>query len=133
MLLENLQISQAQYKPALAAKAVKSIAKYRQTSAQGLLLLGVLRLSTSGRKSLREAGVSWIERETGICFILGPGILVDRQISVTHRVKRPDEAIPQLRERAGLVAEALLDPHRLRSLEFGVLADDLFSRRHRWS
>ena len=99
-----------QYKSVLSSEMAKRLAERKQSAAPGtLLLLGVPRLAANGRKLLRDAGMSWIERDTGICFILGPGILVDREVSVPAHTKLPVDAVPQLRDRAGLIAEFLLN------------------------
>ncbi len=88
--------------------------------ADGRTLVATMRLAPRARAVLRNADVSWIERDTGRCRLSGPGMLVDVDIGPdpesrtgAPRGSRPVKAPPALlRDKSGLLAEALLiRPH----------------------
>jgi len=79
------------------------------------VLIATTRLAPRTRTLLRDAGLSWLERETGRCRLYAPGLLVDivvhpdlDRVHETGRHTRPRTAVPKLRDRSGLIAEALL-------------------------
>jgi hypothetical protein len=97
---------------ALAADAPRARAK---------TLVATTRLAPRARVALRNAGISWIERDTGRCHLSGPGMLVDVEIGPdpegqvdTKRGSRRRKLPPSLlRDKSGLLAEALLiRPHQ---------------------
>ncbi len=79
------------------------------------VLIATTRLAPRTRTLLRDAGLSWLERDTGRCRLYAPGLLVDvvvhpdlDRVHETGRRARPRTAAPKLRDRSGLIAEALL-------------------------
>jgi hypothetical protein len=98
-----------EYKPLLSLEAAREAVERRNEHPRAdRLLLAVNRLAPATRKVLREGGVSWIERDTGVCFIFMPGILIERLSALQKTVQPKNSGLPQLRDRAGLVAESLL-------------------------
>ena len=88
-----------------------------ETTSQGgpRLLVATLRLTPSARAVLREAGISWIEKETGRCRMSGPGLLVEIEMKGdawrkrdATRSQHPKVSPALLRDKSGLLAEALL-------------------------
>jgi hypothetical protein len=84
-------------------------------------LLATTHLTPRARTILRNADVSWIERETGRCRLSAPGMLVEVDVgplaeSETHTPRNSgSRKLPPalLRDKSGLVAETLLlRPHR---------------------
>ncbi len=71
------------------------------------LLLAVRELAPHTREILRAHRVSWIERDTGVCHIIAPGLFIDTQFQDSPSL--PKAGIPtRLRDRTGLIAETLL-------------------------
>lgn len=78
-------------------------------------LIATARLAPSTRTLLRDAGLSWLERDTGRCHLYAPGLLVDvvvppgvhRQRGIRLKVQ-PSRTAPKLKDRSSLIAEALL-------------------------
>jgi hypothetical protein len=71
-------------------------------------LLAVRELAPRTRETLKQAGLSWMESDTGVCHIVAPGILIDTQV----KEAQPAEKTPfpaKLRDHSGLIAEALLN------------------------
>lgn len=99
----------------------------RDSSAR--LLIATTNLAPRTRKLLREAHVSWIERESGRCRLYGPGLLVD---VVVHRGADGEGTARQrgrttkppslLRDKSGLVAEALLGRDHIDPVTLSELA-----------
>lgn len=104
-------------------------------------LIATTRLAPRTRALLRDADLSWLERETGRCRLYAPGLLVDVVVDPdldrengARSKARP--AVPRslLRGRSGLIAEALLrrahdDPVTLSELaETTSLSRGLVSR-----
>jgi hypothetical protein len=88
-------------------KARDLIGSWRPRSSRIRLLLAVPELATRTREFLREQRISWIERDTGVCHIVAPGLYIDTQVdgSAAHSTS---PSPTRLRDRTGLVAEALL-------------------------
>ena len=104
-------------------------------------LIATTRLAPRTRALLRDAGLSWLERETGRCRLYAPGLLVDVVVdpdldSENGARSKARPAVPRslLRGRSGLIAEALLqrahdDPVTLSELaETTSLSRGLVSR-----
>ena len=87
------------------------IVNWQAPSPRTQLLVAVTELAPRTRDLLREHRVSWIERDTGICHIVAPGLFIDTQLQ--ERTSVPKAGSPtRLRDRTGLIAEALLtSPH----------------------
>jgi len=66
------------------------------------------KLAAPTREILRQANVSWIEAESGVCHFVAPGILIDTKIEEHGHQKEADSTKIRLRDRSGLIAEALL-------------------------
>lgn len=101
--------------------------------AEARLLIATTRLALRTRTILRDAGLSWLERDTGRCRLYAPGLLVDVVLHpdldrdhVTGKRARPRPAAPKLRDRSGLIAEALL----LRAHEDSVTLTELAETTH---
>jgi hypothetical protein len=77
------------------------------------MLLVTRRLTSEARATLRERGISWIERDTGCCHIIGPGLLLDR-FRAEHRVGGTRGGVAdrlpatELQGKSGVFAETLL-------------------------
>ena len=78
-------------------------------------LIATTRLAPSTRTLLRDAGLSWLERDSGRSRVYAPGLLVDVVIPTdakrrrgTRSTAQPSRTAPKLRDRSGLIAEALL-------------------------
>ncbi|WP_089408959.1 hypothetical protein [Granulicella rosea] len=71
------------------------------------LLLAVPELAPRTRELLRNERMSWIERDTGVCHIVAPGLYIDTRVSGSA-ARLPSPTPTRLRDRTGLVAEALL-------------------------
>ena len=92
-------------------RAQKVVSDWSEQSHRESLLLAVRELAPRTRETLRQAGVSWMESDTGICHIVAPGILIDTQVKEAQPAERTP--IPaKLRDRSGLIAEALLKDRR---------------------
>jgi hypothetical protein len=71
-------------------------------------LLATRQLSEPTRELFRNAGVSWVEQLTGVCRLVGPGLLVEvRAEDISQRRKAPSVRA-RLRKRSGLIVEVLL-------------------------
>ena len=80
---------------------------WRSRSSRIRLLFAVPELAPRTREFLREKRISWIERDTGVCHIVAPGLYIDTQVDGTA-AHSASPSPTRLRERTGLVAEALL-------------------------
>jgi len=79
----------------------------RKGPCAGRILITTGQLSEPMRERLREAGISWIERLSGTCRLIGPGLLVDITGKASDdRARKPVRA--RLRDKSGLLAETLL-------------------------
>lgn len=113
----------------VSEERARSIADQYQRLPSSRLLLATARLSTRSRTVLREAGVSWVEQETGRCRLAGPGLLVELTIRsgsdaapATGARRKTPPAL--LRDRSGLLAETLLGRPPGELLRLRVLAED---------
>jgi hypothetical protein len=72
------------------------------------LIIATRQLTEPLRKLLRGSDLSWVERDTGYCRLLGPGLLIDitADRSPVHESK---EVRARLRDKSGLLAEVLLN------------------------
>jgi predicted transcriptional regulator len=70
---------------------------------------------------LRQANVSWIEAETGVCHFVAPGILIDTKIEEHGRQQDSDATKIRLRDRSGLIAEAVLTSPRADELRLALI------------
>jgi hypothetical protein len=88
-------------------KARALVSSWRPHAARIRLLLAVPELAPSTKGFLREQRISWMERDTGVCHIVAPGLYIDTQVdgSAAHSTS---PSPTRLRDRTGLVAEALL-------------------------
>lgn len=102
--------------PLVSGERASAIVEQLRGSATAHPLLATKRLSARSRTILREAGVSWIERETGYCRLVAPGLLVETTIrSPSGDLAESDARHPRgkgppalLRGRSGLLAETVL-------------------------
>lgn len=88
-------------------KARGLLGMWRPRTSRIRLLLAVPELAAPTREFLREERISWIERDTGVCFIIAPGLYIDTQVDGTA-AHSMSPSPSRLRDRTGLVAEALL-------------------------
>jgi hypothetical protein len=92
-------------------RAQEVVRNWREDSLRDSLLVAVRELAPRTRETLRQAGVSWMESDTGRCHIIAPGIVIDTQL----KEAQPTERTPvpaKLRDHSGLIAEALLKDRR---------------------
>lgn len=81
-------------------------------AAGGLVLLATNRLTEQARLALRKNGISWVERDTGVCYLHARGLLIDLRrppdggetVTRARGLERPT----QFRGRSGVVVETLL-------------------------
>jgi hypothetical protein len=79
------------------------------------------KLAPPTRDILRQAKVSWIEAETGVCHFVAPGILIDAKIEEHGHQKNLDSTKIRLRDRSGLIAEAVLTSPRADELRLSTI------------
>lgn len=104
-------------------KALDLVKKWKAaTSLQPRPLVASRQLAPHTRDILREAGVSWIEAETGVCHFVAPGILIDTKVEEPGQLKDSDSTRTRLRDRSGLVAEALLNSLKIDQLRLSSIA-----------
>jgi hypothetical protein len=101
--------------PRLSGEGAARIAADSSTGRAGaaILLLAANGITEDARHVLRSAGVSWVERDTGVCYLRARGLLVDRgrpsgEGGATRKSPKGLERRTQLRGRSGLVVESLL-------------------------
>lgn len=94
--------------PVLSLERAEQIAQRAGQNPETPVLLAIRHLSERTREMLHASGCSWAEEATGIVHIVAPGLLVNvNQSSKAER--RPESAVrARLRDRSGLLAEALL-------------------------
>jgi hypothetical protein len=71
-------------------------------------LIAVRQLSAPTRELLRKERISWVEEETGVCFLGGPGLLIDTKIRDRAERQARGSGQAKLRGRSGLVVETVL-------------------------
>lgn len=100
-------------RPFSEERARDYVSAVRKASSSRRPLIATGRLTPAARRILRMAGVSWIEEQTGVLHLRGPGLFidVDQDLSkVGVPTTEPHAARPaRLRGLSGLCAEALLD------------------------
>jgi hypothetical protein len=91
-------------------KAVEFLKNRQKISTQKRTapLVAVRQLSSATRELLRKERVSWVEEETGVCFLVGPGLLIDTKIRDAAERQASGSGQAKLRGRSGLVAESVL-------------------------
>lgn len=95
--------------PVLSLERAREVAGPNRVQNSGKrLLLASRQLSARTREMLRTDGLSWAEELTGVCHLVGPGLLVDVGGSVDLERRPESPARARLRDRSGLLAEALL-------------------------
>lgn len=72
------------------------------------LLLAIRHLSARTREMLHTRGCSWAEEATGIVHVVAPGLLVNVNGVMLSELRPQTAARARLRDRSGLLAEALL-------------------------
>jgi hypothetical protein len=73
------------------------------------VLVATRQLAEATRTILRSAGVSWVERLTGVCRLVGPGLLIEVR-DKEGRARGPGVLVrARLRDRSGWLAECILD------------------------
>jgi len=72
-------------------------------------LVATRQLAEATRTVLRSAGVSWVERLTGVCRLVGPGLLIEVR-DKEGRARGPGVLVrARLRDRSGWLPECILD------------------------
>ena len=97
--------------PTLSQEKAAEFVKNRQkisTQKRKAPLIAVRQLSGSTRQLLRKEGISWVEEETGVCFLAGPGLLIDTKIRDGAERQASGSGQAKLRGRSGLVVESVL-------------------------
>jgi hypothetical protein len=97
--------------PTLSQEKAAEFVKNRQkisTQKQKAPLIAVRQLSASTRQLLRKERISWVEEETGVCFLAGPGFLIDTKIRDGAERQASGSGQAKLRGRSGLVVESVL-------------------------
>lgn len=99
--------------PAVSQERARELADAMRAQGTSSLSVGVLvatrQLAEATRTILRSAGVSWVERLTGVCRVVGPGLLIEirdkegraRDLGVLVRAR--------FRDRSGWLPEYILD------------------------
>ena len=100
----------------VSMETARALAKRAGKHTGTVPLLAVNHLAPATRDVFRKEGASWVKRDTGVCFLLGPGLLVDHRVPSKTKANSANDAKPPLRGRAGLVAESLLRRTRLFSI-----------------
>jgi DNA-binding transcriptional ArsR family regulator len=93
-------------------------------------LIATTSLAPRTRTLLRDAEMSWVERESGRCRLYGPGLLVDvvagsesDELGGTQPRERTAKPPSRLRDKSGLIAEALLQRDQSDPVSLGELAE----------
>lgn len=100
----------------------------RRRSGVRRVLLASNQLSPQARQRLADAGVSWVERHTGVCHLVGPRLLlhVERgptEVSASRSPRTGGRARPvRLVARSGVVVETILLRYRDRPIGVSDLA-----------
>jgi hypothetical protein len=107
-------------------RAQQSIEAARRRRSRARLLLAVRQLSERTRELLSTSNCSWVEEATGNIYLVAPGLLVKVSVAVISESRSRAVARARLRDRSGLLAEALLtaDPHQK------IVLRDLAGRAH---
>lgn len=111
-------------------KAARMFEQLELPGAAVRVLLATRRVSPTARQHLRKAGISWVERDTGFCRLVGPGLLIERTLDQwTDREKSarghgPDKRARRLLGLSGVVAETLLVHYRNRPIKVSGVAEE---------
>ena len=86
---------------------------HQQTSRQYPLLICTRRLSSNTRDVLRDAGISWVEHDTGVIHLIAPGLLIHQiyenvPFIMQHAAVQGSGRATRLVGQSGIVAETLL-------------------------
>lgn len=84
-------------------------------------LLATRQLSEPARELFRKAGVSWMEQLTGVCRLVGPGLLVEVKTEDISQQRKSASVRARLRKRSGLIAEVLLLTPQQERIQAGKL------------
>ena len=84
-------------------------------------LVATRQLSEPTRELFRKAGVSWVEQLTGVCRLVGPGLLVELKTEGVSQESKSPSVRARLRKRSGLIAEVLLLAPRQQRAQAGNL------------
>jgi predicted transcriptional regulator len=103
-------------------KAVDLVASLKHMESTRIRpIIASRKLAAPTREVLRQANVSWIEAETGVCHFVAPGILIDTKIEEHGHQKDSDSTRIRLRDRSGLLAEALLTSSKANDLRLASI------------
>lgn len=111
-------------------RALQLVAQTTSDSPRRLFITA--QLTPTARRYFSEADISWVERVTGRCRLSGPGILVDITPEATGGTQLTGGITPSnkkgpaamLRDRSGLIAEALLTHWIHSPVRLGALASE---------
>ncbi len=84
-------------------------------------LLATRQLSEPTRELFRKAGVSWVEQLTGVCRLVGTGLLVEVKTEDISQRRKSPSVRARLRKRSGLIAEVLLLAPQQERIQAGKL------------
>ncbi len=84
-------------------------------------LLATRQLSEPTRELFRKAGVSWVEQLTGVCRLVGTGMLVEVKAEDISQRRKAPSIRARLRQRSGLIAEVLLLAPQQERIQAGKL------------
>jgi len=107
-------------------KAQEIVQSLSARNPKARLLLAISQLSERTREVLRTVGCSWAEELSGIVHIVAPGLLVNVNASLNSERQPESPVRARLRERSGLLAEALL----VSSAEDRITLRAIASRAH---
>ncbi len=103
-------------------KAINLITSWKDSDSSRIRpIIASRKLAPPTRDILRQANVSWIEAETGVCHFVAPGILIDTKIEEHGRQHDSDATKIRLRDRSGLIAEAVLTSPRADELRLSAI------------
>lgn len=90
------------------------------------VLIATRRLTERARAALRDGRISWIERDTGVCHIRAPGLLLQRgpETPTARATRETSEArATALQGRSAVFAETLLCLYRSEPIKVGDSAE----------
>src|ERR1035441_9477126 len=103
-------------------RAQQIVESARSRNPEARVLLAIRQLSDRTREMLRAARCSWAEELTGIVHVVGPGLFVNVNRELHSEGRRESEARARLRDRSGLLAEALLTSPAREKIDLRTLA-----------
>lgn len=89
-------------------RAQELVQNLRGPNPKTRFLFAIRQLSERTREMLRTSGCSWAEELTGIVHIVAPGLLVNVNGISNSKLRSESAVRARLRDRSGLLAEALL-------------------------